>query len=170
MNATNPKSDQLAGTGIPPWRSWFLVERGLAAALAVLLLSSAFTHMGNPYLFLSTVYSYELTSPETGKWLVILLPSWQMAAAVCLLARWWIRATYLLLILTFGLFVTAQALVLWRGIAISCGCFGSSHGLMVGRRTVALAAACAGAAVLGCLLAWSRDRLGRTPTSAEVLP
>jgi hypothetical protein len=66
-----------------------VIERLLALGLALLLLRSAFAHLGNPYYFLSSVYSYELTGIATGLWIALILPFQQMVAAVCLLANWW---------------------------------------------------------------------------------
>jgi hypothetical protein len=128
-------------------------ERLIAVPLALLLLRSAFAHLGNPYLFLSTVYSYELTGKHLGEWVAVVLPYWQMTAACCLLGRWWPRAVYGMLALTFAIFGVAQYLVLRRGLAISCGCFGAGDSMQVSTGTLAFTAGCTLAVILGCFLA-----------------
>jgi hypothetical protein len=112
------------------------VERLIAIAMALVLLRSAFAHLGNPYYFLSTVYSYELTGIQAGKWIALILPFVQMTVAVCLLARWWAPAAYALGFLLFWMFLSAQLLIVGRGLQIDCGCFGASQTLIVGRTTI----------------------------------
>jgi Methylamine utilisation protein MauE len=137
----------------PRWRLTTVAERLIGLALALLLLRSAFAHLGNPYYFLSTVYSYRLTGIETDKWVAVVLPYLQLVLGVCLLARWWAPQAYLLAGLLFAGFVVAQALVLRQGLDIPCGCFGVSDGLSVGWRTQAVAGAAAAFSLLGLALA-----------------
>lgn len=148
-----------APPGEPPRRAWrilALAERLMALALGLLLLRSAFIHLGNPYLFLSTVYSYQLTDIELGKWVAVLLPALQVVLAICLLTRWWLVEAYLLAAALFLGFVAAQSLALRQGLKISCGCFGAGESLRVGPASLTLAGALAAVAVLGCLVAWRR--------------
>jgi hypothetical protein len=122
-----------------PSRSWLRIgalERVIAIVMALVLLRSAFAHLGNPYYFLSTVYSYELTGIQSGKWIALALPFVQMTVAVCLLARWWVPAAYALGFFLFAMFLGAQLLVMSRGLQIDCGCFGASQALIVGRATI----------------------------------
>lgn len=143
-------------------------ERVIALALALLLLRSSFAHLGNPYYFLSSVYSYEITGTDLGKWLALVLPSAQMVLAICLLARWWLVGTYAMMVGLFTVFAAVQGFVLWQGREIPCGCFGASGNLQVGVWTLALAGAAALASALGWSGVVSRDRkpVGRAAEGA----
>lgn len=142
-------------------RALSLAERLLAVILAIPLLRSAFVHLGNPYYFLSTVYSYQLMGIESGKWLAFLLPAFQLVVAVCLLFRWWLAEAYLLACLMFTAFVLAQVHVLRQGLNIDCGCFGAPGTLPVGRMTLVLAGSGALCAFAGwgftLVLQWKRN-------------
>jgi hypothetical protein len=127
-----------------------------------MLLSSSFAHLGNPYYFLSTVYSYQLTGIAVGEWFALVLPFVQMVVAVCLLARWWPREAYLLAFGMFAAFVGTQALVLRQGLEIACGCFGPSEILQVGKVTLAVA----GSAALASLLGWGLTTIRERRTGA----
>lgn len=113
------------------------VERIVALGLALILLRSAFAHLGNPYYFLSTVYSYQQTGIELGKGVAAILPFLQMTVAVCLLLRWWLGPAYLMAALMFTIFFGAQVLALRKGLDLSCGCFGAADSLHVGAKTLA---------------------------------
>jgi hypothetical protein len=138
--------------------AWWL-ERAAALPVALLLLRSSFAHLGNPYQFLSIVYSYQLVGMEAGKWVAVLVPFVQLTLAVALLFRWSPREAHLLAILTFATFAAVQASVMQRGLDISCGCFGASESLRVGWRTLGVAAGAALAAGAGGICA-QLDRRG----------
>jgi hypothetical protein len=127
-------------------------ERVLALAIALLLLRSSFAHLGNPYLFLASVYSYDILPIELGKWLAIVLPYLQLVVAVSLLTSWWLREAYLLALGMFVTFVIAQVIVMWNGLEIPCGCFGFSRSLQVGWSTLSVAAAAGAASSFGLVL------------------
>jgi hypothetical protein len=128
------------------------VERLCAVSVAVLLLRSSFAHLAQPYAFLDTVYSYRLVPAAAGPWVAAVVPFVQLLLAVCLLARWWPRTAYGLALALFLVFSAAQAVTLYRGLDIACGCFGSSEGLKIGWQTLAVAGGCAAACVLGLIL------------------
>ena len=140
------------------FRLLLLGERAVAVCLALLLLRSAFAHLGNPYYFLSAVYSYQVTGTTLGKWVAIVLPYLQTVMAVCLIGRWWLKAVYVLLFGLFVAFLGAQWLALRQGLQISCSCFGSSHNLLIGPTTLLIAGEAAGASLLGMVLTTVRER------------
>lgn len=129
-----------------------VVERLVALALGLVLLRSAAAHAGNPYHFLSTVYSYQSVGPELGRAAAATLPAVQVTLALCLLLGWWGRGAYLAAFALFAGFVAAQAAALHRGLDISCGCFGAADSLPVGPATLAVAGGCAAAAAVGFVL------------------
>ncbi len=129
-----------------------IAERGAGLALAVVLLRSAAVHAGNPYYFLSSVYSYQIIGTEAGVYAAATLPAVQIALAVCLFFRWWARGAYVASAVLFAGFTVVQASALNRGLDISCGCFGAADSLPVSSGTLALAATCSTVAVVGFLL------------------
>jgi prepilin-type N-terminal cleavage/methylation domain-containing protein len=134
------------------------LERVIALGLAAVLCRSAFAHLGNPYYFLSTVYSYEATGIVIGESVAIVLPFLQLLIAFCLLSRLALREAYLVSLLMFLAFVGVQAFILARGVRISCGCFGASSDQEVGARTLTVAALAAMAALVGLFCPGGRDR------------
>jgi Methylamine utilisation protein MauE len=127
-------------------------ERLIAWTLAVMLIRSALIHLSNPYSFLSTVYSYQMTGITVGKWTALVLPYLQMVVAACLVTRGWLKEAYYLAAGMFLMFLTAQMFALKQGLEISCGCFGPSESLQVGPATLTLASSAAFASLLGCRL------------------
>lgn len=142
----------------------------IVLALALLLLRSSFAHLGNPYYFLSSVYSYEVTGIDLGKWVAVVLPSVQMVLAICLLARWWLAEVYLMALVLFTTFVAVQGFVLWQGREISCGCFGASGNLQVGVWTLAVSGTAALASALGWLGATARHGKPACRAVGEAVP
>jgi hypothetical protein len=135
-----------------------------------MLLRSAFAHLGNPYYFLSTVYSYQLTSIEVGKWTALVVPYLQLVVGFCLLTGWWLREAYLLALGLFSLFLGAQGWALRQGLEISCGCLGASESLRVGWLTLAIAGTAASACLLGWLLTALRERVAGNFTLRGTAP
>jgi hypothetical protein len=135
-----------------------LGERLIGWSLGLLLLRSAFVHLGNPYYFLSTVYSYQILGVEGGKWVGLLLPYVQMILAVCFLTQWWLKEAYFGAIFVFGCFGVVQLVAWGRGLAISCGCFGATESLQIGWSTVLLAVSADAAAILGLMLRLIQER------------
>lgn len=150
-NATDPR---------PRWTLRWLLERVLAISIALLLLRSSFTHLGNPYYFLSEVYEYKVLGINAGYWFSIFLPFAQLVAAAALLVRYWIQETYLFVALLFLSMVGVQAVTMARGLDISCGCFGASSSLKVGWVTISIAGGVALGAFIGHWLSRER-RVGR---------
>lgn len=114
-------------------------ERLVAWSLALVLLRSAFGHLGNPFYFLSTVYSYGLTDVVWGQVVALALPHAQLVVAACLLTRRGLAEAYLLGLMIFAVFLVAQALALGRGSAIACGCFGPGEDSPIGALSLFIA-------------------------------
>ncbi len=125
-------------------RRTFTMLTGLA--VTVFFVRSSAAHLANPYAFLSAVYSYKLVTPPVGLFIAAVLPFFQASVAICLLFRFFLPAAYASACLMFFTFACAQASVLYRGLNISCGCFGvaennpiTAYSLMF---TVTLGTAC----------------------------
>lgn len=145
-----------------------LAERAVALVLALLLLNSALAHLGNPYLFLSTVYSYQLVGVTVGKWVAALLPPLQLVVGLCLLVSWARAEAYSIAVAMFAGFTAAQASVWSRGLDVSCGCFGMAGSHPVGAWTVGLAAGSLVLSLAGLALCLRRPRaVSATPVAAR---
>jgi len=160
----NATRNELAASSIGALKpvGWW-IERASALVLALLLLRSSFAHLGNPYYFLSTVYSYQLVGIRVGQWVSLVLPFLQLTTAIALLLRWWITEAFVLAAIQFLTFSIIQAVTIYRGLDISCGCFGASNSLKVGWSTFAISTTALGVAMLGWWGTRSNRRRGGGP-------
>ncbi len=144
------------------------LERIFAWCLAFMLLASSFAHLGNPYYFLSTVYSYRLTGIVLGEAVGLILPYVQLVLAACLVMRRWTAEAYLLGTVMFATFLAAQAAVLGRGDTIPCGCFGPSDDSAIGIQSLLVAGLGAVLTVAGwlCATVYLRTALPTPPASS----
>ncbi len=94
---------------------------------------SAISHLMEPLGFLEAVYSYQVIGRTLGWVVALLLPSIELALAVCLLSGNYLRPALISACFMFAAFVAAQTVVVMRGLSIDCGCFGRlSHPVGVG--------------------------------------
>ena len=93
--------------------------------LGVIFLVSSLAKIRHPYMFLSQVFTFELTGPVLSEIVAGLLPWLELVLGLCLLANVLPLGGLLLSVLLSVLFVSVQASVIHRGLGISCGCFGS---------------------------------------------
>ena len=107
------------------WDRW-LREFDWMARLVVggIFVWSGAAHLSNPYYFLSTVYQYELTSASVGALIASYMPFLELTLAACLLGSCCQRAAWFVTSLLLLVFVGVQGSALYRGLKISCGCFG----------------------------------------------
>jgi hypothetical protein len=103
--------------------SWFF---------GAVLLVSGIPHWSNPYYFLGSVFGYSLVDPGVGQVVAMVLPTLQLILAVCLIGRICLDAAHLIVTVMFGCFVTVQGLAYFRGLEISCGCFGPCQETPIG--------------------------------------
>jgi hypothetical protein len=96
----------------------------LSWAFGIVLLISGIPHWANPYYFLGSVFGYNLFDPGLGQVVAMVLPTLQLILAVCLITRIWLDAAHLIVMAMFGSFAVVQSLAYFRGLDISCGCFG----------------------------------------------
>ena len=95
--------------------------------LGCVLLYSTLPKLMHPYDPLSDVYYYETLGPNMGLLAATVLPAVQLAIGVCLITGLFLPGAALGSISLFGAFSVALASVLWRGLNINCGCFGSAE-------------------------------------------
>jgi hypothetical protein len=107
-------------------RAALVIERCLSLCIAAALLASGAAHAANPYLFLQAIHAYQLAPEAVAPWVAALLPQLQIVLAACMLCRVLERPALLISAMMFVVFASAQGVALYRGLKISCGCFGYS--------------------------------------------
>lgn len=136
-----------------------IIERLLALGLVVLLLRSAFSHLANPYYFLSSIHAYQLIGKTLGEYLAMVVPFFQIILALLLVIRWSPGLIYIMTAFLFAVFIAAQASVLTRGLEISCGCFGAADSVHVGAGTLSVAIGGCIVCIAGGLIVWKLNRM-----------
>jgi len=102
-----------------------IAESGICIALGGLFLLAGLAKLRQPYEFLSSVYAYRLVGPSVGVAVAMVLP-WVEAIVGIVLLGGVMRGggLFIAAFLAAG-FVLAQGSVIFRGLAVNCGCFGS---------------------------------------------
>lgn len=111
-----------------------IARQKLAASFALVVrigLGCMFLHSGlpkirQPYDFLSSVYKYELVGPKLGMLTAMVLPRAELMVGVCLLGGIFVGGSLLVSIAMGGMFTFVIGSAMYRGLEISCGCFGAS--------------------------------------------
>lgn len=116
----------------------------LAVVCGLVLVRSAQFHLGNPFGFLVTVYSYEILPKWGGVVVAAVLPPLQLVLGLLLVLFPRQRKCCLQLSVTLFLtFAVVQLMTLQRGLNISCGCFGPSiDENPIGPESIGLATGC----------------------------
>lgn len=120
---TADRTSQFRVNGLDAVLSW---------AFGIVLLISGIPHWSNAYYFLGSVFGYDLVAPGLGQIVAMILPPLQLLLAICLIVRIWLDAAHLIVMVMFGCFVTVQSLAYFRGLEISCGCFGPCQQTPIG--------------------------------------
>ncbi|GHT43678.1 hypothetical protein FACS189443_7240 [Planctomycetales bacterium] len=102
----------------------------------LVMLAAAIPHWENPYYFLGSVYSYNLTEPGLGQMTAVLLPLMQLIIAICFILRIQVDSTNTAAMILFGIFFGVQMFAFLGGLDISCGCFGPQHSSRIGIGTL----------------------------------
>lgn len=90
-------------------------------------LMAGFPHWSNPYYFLGSVYAYKLVEPGVGQMIAMGMPIIQLVLALCFLTRVFLDASHLATLFLLVCFATVQTTAYFRGLDISCGCFGPGN-------------------------------------------
>ena len=83
-----------------------------------------------PYDFLSAVYSYELVGPKLGMMVAMTLPWLELLVGICLVGGIFAGGALLAGAAMAAVFTFALSSTLYRGLRISCGCFGPGDDLI----------------------------------------
>ncbi|MDR0608663.1 MAG: hypothetical protein LBG58_00960 [Planctomycetaceae bacterium] len=98
----------------------------------LVMLVAAIPHLENPYYFLGSVYSYNLTGSGIGQLVAILLPLLQLAIALCFILRVHVDSANIVTMILFGVFFCIQLSAFLSGLNIQCGCFGPQYSSNIG--------------------------------------
>ena len=109
--------------------------------LGCLFLWSSLPKIRQPYDFLSSVYNYEIVGPRLGVLVAMTLPWAELLVGVCLVGGIFVSGALLVSIAMAAMFIFVIASALYRGLAISCGCFSASGAGAIGYSTLIRACA-----------------------------
>ena len=94
--------------------------------LGCLFLWSSLPKIRQPYDFLSNVYNYELVGPKLGMLMAMTLPWLELLVGICLVGGIFVSGALLASVGMAAMFTFVLASAFYRGLEISCGCFGAS--------------------------------------------
>ena len=83
-----------------------------------------------PYNFLSSIYSYELVGSKLGILIAMVLPCMELLVGICLVGQIFIGGALLASAAMAAMFTFVLSSALYRGLDISCGCFGANGGVI----------------------------------------
>ncbi len=114
MAASSPMKNTLAWIG----------RLGLSGTFAY----AAMIKLADPAVFATDIGHYRLLPYPLTLAAAVYLPWLELVCAVAILFRWRERGALRLVLMLCSLFTIALASVWWRGLDISCGCFGHGDG------------------------------------------
>jgi putative oxidoreductase len=94
--------------------------------LGFMFIMSSVPKIRQPYVFLGSVYGFEMVGPKMGVLVAMVLPWAELFAGVCLVGGVFVGGALLASVGMGVLFTFVLASALWRHLDISCGCFGTS--------------------------------------------
>lgn len=103
--------------------SLFLIIR---LGFGCLFIWSSLPKLRHPYDFLSSVYGYELVGPKLGMFTAMVIPWIELLVGICLIGGVFVSGALLTCVVLLAIFSFCHGSVLYRGLAISCGCFSTS--------------------------------------------
>ena len=98
----------------------------LRYGLGCMFIWSALPKLRQPYVFLTSIYEYELVGPKLGMLAGMLIPWLELFIGICLIGGIFIGGALLATTMLMAFFTFAHATVIYRDLQISCGCFSSS--------------------------------------------
>lgn len=110
-----------------PAKPWEIsLARILRLSLALVFSAAGIPKILDPQNFVRAIDGFQLLSPILTPLAALVLPWLEILLAATLVCCVWLTATLILTNALFLLFLGAMLSALWRGLDISCGCFGSS--------------------------------------------
>jgi len=109
--------------------------------LGFMFIVSSVPKIRQAYVFLGSVYGYEMVGPKMGVLVAMVLPWVELFAGVCLVGGVFVGGALLASLGMGVLFTYVLGSALWRQLDISCGCFSSSAAGKISYMTLIRAAA-----------------------------
>lgn len=107
-----------------PWRVSMAML--LRLGLALMFAAAGAPKIIDPQSFVRAIEGFQLVPALLIPWVALILPWLEILLAAALLCQLWLTATLILTNTVLLLFLGAVLSALWRGLDISCGCFGPS--------------------------------------------
>jgi len=104
--------------------------------IGCMFIYSSLPKIRQPYEFLANVYNFELVGPKLGMLTAMMLPWAELLVGICLVGGIFVSGALLVSIGMGAMFTFVLASALYRGLNISCGCFGSSFADKIGYSTL----------------------------------
>ncbi len=104
--------------------------------IGCMFIYSSLPKIRQPYDFLANVYNFELVGPKLGMLTAMILPWAELLVGICLVGGIFVSGALLVSICLGAMFTFVLASALYRGLNISCGCFGSSFADTIGYSTL----------------------------------
>jgi putative oxidoreductase len=139
-------------------RSFALGVWVLRIALAGVFVYAAIPKLIDPGEFAAAIQNYRAVPDAVVGHVALFVPAFELVIAIGLLVSPYTRGAALLATLMLCVFGVAMAQARWRGIDLSCGCFGAAFEAKVSWLTVARTL---GLGALSGLLLWAAGRAGR---------
>lgn len=94
--------------------------------IGLMFIVSSLIHIAGPYFYLESAIRYQIASGDFLSLAIPFLTALQLVAGTSLLLGLFRRPALAWSGILFLGFCVAQLTVLWRGIEVSCGCYGTS--------------------------------------------
>ncbi len=120
-----------------PSSTWNWIAHLCALAVAGVFVYAASSKIAQPRQFVIDINNYHVLPTQYTNIFAILLPWWEVAAALALIVPRTRRAGALLTGAMLVMFIAAVAVAMKNGYDISCGCFGKGSGA-AGWQTIGL--------------------------------
>jgi len=121
------------------WMTW-LLRLGLAGVF----IYAGLAKLGDPAGFAVEIDGYRLVPDQTGRWVAVYLPWLEVFVGLGLVLPWAVREAAAVQAMLMAMFIVLLSSAWWRGLDITCGCFGGSaepvnYVWLIGRDVVLLA-------------------------------
>ncbi len=104
--------------------------------IGCMFIYSSLPKIRQPYDFLFSVYSYELTGPKLGMFTAMTLPWLEVLVGICLVGGVFVSGALLVSAGMAAMFTFVLGSAIYHGLSITCGCFGAGSTDIIGISTV----------------------------------
>ena len=123
---------------MPRKKSWNVLRTILAWGVGIVFLYASVLKIADPADFAQSIKYYKLLPLGAINAVALLLPWWELSAALALFVPTWRRAGAGIVFVLTVVFIVAVASAVLRGLDISCGCFGAHSSKVVLTREMTL--------------------------------